>query len=85
MRPVAIQKPGLCPGQIAVPDLVGPFGHRKAGDLSPARLLEYAQLDLLGVGGIDGEIYPQAVEGGAEGIGQSALKTVRKQDQAAVP
>ncbi len=76
MRAVAVDETGLCVGEVAVPDFVGPFGERIALQLAAAGLVIYAQFDLLGIGGIDCEVDAEAVEGRAEGIGRAGVERV---------
>ena len=65
---IAVDRAGFGIWQIAVPDLVGVFGHGETGDFAPAGRIEQAQIDPLGMGGEDGEIGSEAVPCGTERI-----------------
>ncbi len=68
---VELARPDL--GQVAVPDLVGEFGQRDPLGLAPSLRIEEAELDLLRVGGEDGEIDPASIPGRAKGMRQTGL------------
>ncbi len=67
--PVAVEHPRKAVRQVAVPDLVGPFGQRITADLTAASRIEQAEFDLLRMGGEHREVHALPVPGGAERIG----------------
>src|SRR5215217_1507835 len=71
VHPVAIQQPRTRLGQIAVPDLVGVFGHHDTHFLVIARRVEQAQIDPFGMRREQREIDAFAVPGRAQRIGLS--------------
>ena len=56
MHAITIDQPRPCPGQIAMPDLIGAGGQRKARGFLEAYGIEQTQLDAFGVGGKQGEV-----------------------------
>src|SRR5229473_7281045 len=69
--PIAVERAGTRIGEVTVPNLVGAFGQRVAGDLADTCCIEQAQLDLCRIGREECKVYPLAVPGGAERIGQA--------------
>ncbi|CFM33239.1 Uncharacterised protein [Bordetella pertussis] len=73
---IAVDQARLRVGQVAVPHLVGAFGHGQARQLLAAARVEQAKLDARGVGREHGEIHAQAVAGGAQRGGQAGQQSV---------
>jgi len=65
---IAVDRAGFGIWQIAVPDLIGVFGHGETRDFAPAGRIEQAQIDPLGMGGEDREICSEAVPCGTQRI-----------------
>jgi hypothetical protein len=68
VNPVAVELAEPPVGQVAVPFLVGALPHLDALDLSSARRVEEAELDLLGVLGEEDEVDPLPVPGRPEWV-----------------
>src|SRR3546814_10760155 len=68
MHAVAVVLPRANVVQVAVPDLVGVLRQGDALQLAAAGAVEEAELDLLGMGGEEGEVHARAVPGGPERI-----------------
>ena len=66
MHPVAVELTGAHLGQIAMPDFMGVFRQRDAGDLAAPAVVEEAQLHLRRVRGEKSEVDPRTVPGRAE-------------------
>jgi hypothetical protein len=71
VRAVGVEQAGAGVRQVAVPDLVGPFGQRQAMQLALARRVEQAELDPARMRGEHGEVDARAVPGRAERIGEA--------------
>src|SRR3546814_13606312 len=69
MHAVAVVLPRANVGQVAVPDLVRVLRQGDALELAAAGAVEETELDLLGMGGEEGEGHARAVPGGPERIG----------------
>ena len=71
---VAVDCTGAGIRQVAVEDLVRVFGQLDAFDLGLALVVEQAELDLVGVGGEQREVYPRPVPGGPKRRGAALAK-----------
>ena len=72
MGAVAIEQTRTDIRQIAVPDLVRALGQGIAPQFALALGIEQAEFDPVGIGRIDGEINPFAIEGRPQRMGRRA-------------
>src|SRR5579862_2970000 len=68
VNPISVKQARASLGQVAMPDLVRLFGQRNAMGFPAPRIVEKAQLHLLGVLRKQGEVHSFAIPGGSEWI-----------------
>ena len=78
VRTKTVDQPRSRTGQVAVPHLISPFGQLEPRQFLATRFVENAQIDLVRIGGKDGEINPQPVECGAQGVRRARFERIGK-------
>src|SRR5690348_8313792 len=76
MGAIAVKQPSRRVGQIAVPDLIGVFGHPEPGYLMPPRGLEQTKVDMLSVGREHCEVDAKPVPCRTKRIGAAGLQPI---------